>query len=291
MSVVRPKTDQLTKVQLGLNFGLVGVSCTVSQACVHWVQTTMVRQQLAAMKGDVLNFPSQFAAISRTEGMCGLYRGFSAAACREMSYSSLRFGMYEPVKIMLGAGEPGGPAWKSVTAGLVAGVGAAAVASPTDLLTVRMMKHEGAPLGLGETARALVSEGGFFALYRGMEVTMVRAAILGGTKMATYDIVKQSLKRHGWQEGPSLVFVSSTAVGLALTCTTSPATNARTMIMAHPAGTYSGVLGCMVAIVRTQGLVGLYRGFAAQWLRFAPYNVCQFLVWEQLRKLSGLRPL
>jgi hypothetical protein len=117
--------------------------------------------------------------------MCGLYRGFSAAACREMSYSSLRFGMYEPVKIMLGAGEPGGPAWKSVTAGLVAGVGAAAVASPTDLLTVRMMKHEGAPLGLGETARALVSEGGFFALYRGMDVTMVRAAILGGTKMAT----------------------------------------------------------------------------------------------------------
>jgi hypothetical protein len=70
MSVVRPKTDQLTKVQLGLNFGLVGVSCTVSQACVHWVQTTMVRQQLAAMKGDVLNFPSQFAAISRTEVSC-----------------------------------------------------------------------------------------------------------------------------------------------------------------------------------------------------------------------------
>ena len=35
--------------------------------------------------------------------LAGLYRGFSAAAIREMSYSSLRFGLYEPIKIALGA--------------------------------------------------------------------------------------------------------------------------------------------------------------------------------------------
>ena len=41
-------------------------------------------------------------AVMRTDGLRGLYRGFSAAAAREMSYSTLRFGLYEPTKRALG---------------------------------------------------------------------------------------------------------------------------------------------------------------------------------------------
>ena len=42
----------LTGPEMGLNFGLVGVSCVAAQSTVHWSQTTMVRQQLAAMSED-----------------------------------------------------------------------------------------------------------------------------------------------------------------------------------------------------------------------------------------------
>ena len=51
----------------------------------NWTQTTMVRQQLSAMGGGArLGFPQQVALIAREEGLPGLYRGFSAAAVREM---------------------------------------------------------------------------------------------------------------------------------------------------------------------------------------------------------------
>jgi len=282
----------MSNSQLALNFGLVGTSCTVAQSTVHWTQTAMVRQQLEAMAGGrMLTFPQQVMVIGRTEGLRGLYRGFSAAAAREMSYSSLRFGLYEPLKNALGGGGKGAAAWKNVAAGVLAGTVAAAIASPTDLITIRMIQHTGEPLGLMQTVQAVIKEGGFLSLYRGIDTTVTRAAILGGTKMGTYDTVKQHLRAAGWPDGIVMVFAASMGAGLATTITTSPATNARTMIMASPPGTYSGMMGCIAEIIRAQGPLGLFRGFAAQWLRFGPYAVVQFTVWEQLRLLCGIKPL
>ena len=297
----------LTGPEMGLNFGLVGVSCVAAQSTVHWSQTTMVRQQLAAMSAAraaasgaaapaPLGMFATTAQIFRTEGVGGLYRGFSAAALRELSYSSLRFGLYEPLKLALGADprERGALATaKKVLAGLGAGAFAAGVASPTDLLTIRMMRDTSTPpLALRACARAVLAEGGAAALYRGLDTTVTRAAILGATKMATYDEVKSQLReRAGWRDGPAMVFVASVAAGLAITITTSPATNARTMIMAGevPAGT--GMLSAVKLILRNQGPVGLYRGFGMQWLRFGPYAVVQFAAWEYLRLLCGMGAL
>ena len=109
--------------------------------------------------------------------------------------------------------------------------------------------------------------------------------------MGCYDTVKQWLRHNGWPDGMPLVFLASTITGLATTITTSPATNARTLIMTSPPGAYSGMLHCLASIVRHQGPLGLFRGFAAQWLRFGPYAVVQFTAWEQLRLLVGMKPL
>ena len=134
-------TNGQTPLQMGLNFGLVGTSCVVAQGTVHWTRTAMVQQQLAGMRGEVpLGMLAQTASIWRSEGLRGLYRGFSAAALREATYSSLRFGLYEPLKVALdtSGGAEELPVWKKITAGLVAGAGAAAIASPTDLLMIQM---------------------------------------------------------------------------------------------------------------------------------------------------------
>ena len=105
--------------------------------------------------------------------------------------------------------------------------------------------------------------------------------------MGTYSVPWQPR----WSDGLGLVFAASTITGLATTITTSPATNARTMIMAGevPAGT--GMLGAVSLILRNQGPVGLYRGFGMQWLRFGPYAVVQFAAWEYLRLLCGMGAL
>ena len=114
--------------------------------------------------------------------------------------------------------------------------------------------------------------------------------------MATYDQCKTTLKRDlEWSEEGygeyQIQFIASIATGLAVTCTTSPVTNARTHIMTNPAGTFRNTLHCWADIVSKQGPLGLYRGFGAQWARFGPYAIVQFLVWERLRLLCGMKVL
>jgi len=159
-----PETNLLKQL------GTAGLSCCCSQTTVHWTETTMVRQQLAA-KGESGNLYSMTRQIAAAEGAKGLYRGYSAAILREMTYSSVRFGMYEPIKFAIAGDIPmkDVPYWKKVVAGLSAGAIAAAMFSPTDLLKLRAQKqtgpmrgmlcaspHRSRPAGSGHRRRAIL---------------------------------------------------------------------------------------------------------------------------------------
>ena len=287
-------TNGQTPAQMGLNFGLVGASCVAAQGTVHWTRTAMVQQQLAGMRGEKpMGMMAQTASIWRSEGLRGLYRGFSAAALREATYSSLRFGLYEPLKVAMdtSGGTEELPVWKKVTAGLVAGAGAAAIASPTDLLMIRMAaSKQFPPPSMFQVGREVIATEGVMGLYKGLGTTVARAAVLGATKMATYDVIKTELRGAGWREGPELVFAASVATGLAITITTSPATNMQTIIMSGNAEG-RGMLGAAADIMRRQGPIGFFRGFGMQWARFGPYAVVQFAVWESLRNLCGMNAI
>lgn len=286
-----------------MQLGLSGVSCFFAQLTVHWIETTMVRQQLSSCgKTGMMEMAIR---ICREEGLSALYRGIYAASLRELSYSSLRFGLYEPIKHLLGARDPRtAPFYKKVLAGLSAGAFAAAVASPTDLLKIRMQSETGVPKSLSTHALEIWRERGAQTttesvanFYRGVTTTITRAALIGATKMATYDQTKTMLREHmRWHDDVTaerykLQFCASVTTGLAIALASSPATNARTMIMASEPGRYRGMLHCVFDIVRLRGFLGLYRGFGAQWARVGPYAIVQFFVWEQLRHLLGMRPL
>ena len=65
--------------------------------------------------------------------------GMVPSALRELSYSTLRFGLYKPIKTAIGAGtQRETPLWKMVVAGGLAGGVASYIANPTDLLKTRM---------------------------------------------------------------------------------------------------------------------------------------------------------
>ena len=286
--------------QLRWQLGLAGCACLVAQSSVHWVETTMVRQQLAEHPKSM---PATVGEIARGEGVAALYRGFVAAGLREMSYSSLRFGLYEPLKKALGAEDPAtAPFYKKVLAGLLAGAFASAVASPTDLLKIRAQSETGAARSIAAHCRDIANVPGgqaFWPLnfYNGVSATILRASCLGATKMATYDGTKTWLRSAaGWRddvpkERYALQGVAAFVAGFAITVTTSPATNARTFIMSSPPGRFKHLGDALLFIVQERGPLGLFRGFGAQWARFGPYAVVQYYTWEQLRLLAGMRPL
>ena len=57
---------------------------------------------------------------------------------REAVYSTIRLGAYEPVKELFGASKRNSPLWKKLAAGATTGAVGSAIATPTDLVRVRM---------------------------------------------------------------------------------------------------------------------------------------------------------
>ena len=63
----------------------------------------------------------------------------TASILREASYSTIRIGAYEPLKELLGAHNPARtPLWKKIIAGASSGAIGSAMASPTDLVKIRL---------------------------------------------------------------------------------------------------------------------------------------------------------
>jgi solute carrier family 25 (mitochondrial carrier), member 14/30 len=80
------------------------------------------------------------------EGIKGPYKGISASLARESSYTTIRLGLYEPYKQMLGAKEGVKVSFViQASAGMLSGLTGSAIANPTDLVKVRMQACERNP--------------------------------------------------------------------------------------------------------------------------------------------------
>ena len=95
--------------------------------------------------------------MSSEGGMKTFYKGITAAYLREMSYTSLRLGLYSPVKDLY-AGKGNEPtAFVKFAAGATSGAIAASAGNPFDVLKTRMMASEIKGLPMSKFASELYS--------------------------------------------------------------------------------------------------------------------------------------
>ena len=182
----------------------------------HPVDTIKVRLQLQGELGKrAVEMPSSAASTPHTlkyngflrgmgtilkdEGINGLYKGFSASLLREASYSTIRMGLYEPIKdalhissLSLPAMDKNGnpmpyrePLWKKIIAGGISGMVGAAIANPTDLIKVRMQAESGKiTKSVFQITMDIIKAEGVKGLYRGVGPTTQRAIILTASQLA-----------------------------------------------------------------------------------------------------------
>ncbi|ELR14767.1 carrier superfamily protein [Acanthamoeba castellanii str. Neff] len=73
--------------------------------------------------------------IVSNEGVRGLFKGLSVSMLRELTFSSARMGLYEPIRnYLVGPGQKEIALGQKILAGLMSGAIAAAVFNPTDVL-------------------------------------------------------------------------------------------------------------------------------------------------------------
>jgi hypothetical protein len=234
--------------------------------------------------------------ITGEEGVAALWKGVNAAWLREASYTSLRLGLYEPMKVLFGADSADAPFYKKFGAGSAAGAIGSVAGNPFDVLKTKMMADAAKEVpSISKTAKELYANQGIGGFYRGIDSNIARAMVLNGTKMACYDTAKGVVVgATGWSKTSLMTqFCSAVAAGFFMTCTVSPFDMVRTRLMNQPADAkiYKNAFDCAYQIATKEGPLTFWRGFMPIWSRFAPTTTLQLMIFEQLRGLMGMKSI
>ncbi|KAK8049763.1 Mitochondrial thiamine pyrophosphate carrier 1 [Apiospora phragmitis] len=149
--------------------------------------------------------------IQRDEGAKGFFRGIGPGIAQIVPYMGLFFAMYEGLRRPMGQLDlpfSSGDA----TAGVVASVVAKTGVFPLDLVRKRIQVqgptrvryvHKNIPLyesGMVEALRSIVAREGFKGLYRGLTVSLIKAAPASAVTMWTYERVLHLMIDKGQQQ-------------------------------------------------------------------------------------------
>ncbi|GAC95669.1 hypothetical protein PHSY_003245 [Pseudozyma hubeiensis SY62] len=233
-SVPPPPPTHSPSYILAATFASAGLGNAISAACTNPADIVKVRQQLLVDKTRA-NFIGITSDMIRKEGLRSLWNGVTASCLRELTYSTVRFGLYETFKDAyakaLGVKDTSF-ALKALS-GISSGAIGSAFACPTDLVKVRMQAVR--PTGQPPYSNTFVAFahvyregspgllGGIRSLYRGVGPTIIRAAVLTSSQIASYDQVKTLLKHNKWlEEGFPLHFSASMVAGFVCSVTSAP---------------------------------------------------------------------
>jgi len=275
--------------------GMAGGAAVITVTFIHPIDVIKTRIQISPAYA-ALGISGTFKKIVAAEGTTALWKGVNAAWLRESSYTSLRLGLYEPMKVLFGCTTPESTTFlKKFGAGSAAGALGSLAGNPFDVLKTKMMATEGAIPSISATAKELYSAQGIGGFYRGIDSNVARAMVLNGTKMSCYDTMKGFVVDTTGLSKTSLMtqFLAASSAGFFMTCTVSPFDMIRTRLMNQPADAkiYNNAVDCFIKIVKNEGPLVLWRGFLPIWSRFAPTTTLQLVIFEQLRGMMGMKSL
>lgn len=275
--------------------GAAGSAAVITVTGIHPIDVVKTRLQVSGegtRNYKSLGISGTVSVIAKEEGIPAFWKGIGAAWLREASYTSLRLGLYGPIKQAMGIKNDSNFFLK-----FLAGSGAGAIGSiagnPFDVLKTRLMAAEGKnAMGMSEAASQLYKSQGMGGFYRGLEANVMRAMVLNGTKMACYDQIKYMIKKSGMvPDGLPTQFMSAFGAGFFMATTVAPFDMVRTRLMNQPADAkvYKGFVDCIVKIAAKDGPMGLYAGFIPIWARFAPTTTLQLVIFEQIKPIFGVQ--
>ncbi|MEQ2254961.1 hypothetical protein ILYODFUR_008973, partial [Ilyodon furcidens] len=157
------------------------------------LEIVKIRLQVA---GEITTGPRVSAlSVVRDLGFFGLYKGAKACFLRDIPFSAIYFPAYAHIKTQL-ADEQGrlGPL-QLLTAGAIAGIPAASLVTPADVIKTRLQVAARAGQttysGVVDCFRKILREEGFSALWKGAGARMCRSSPQFGVTLVTYELLQR----------------------------------------------------------------------------------------------------
>jgi len=264
------------------------------------LQNQLQKVEVTHFYGGEARYQGFFHAAKRIwieEGYTGgLMKGITASMIREMSYSSLRMGLYDPIKDLLAPKAKDKnefTLFQKILAGGLCGAIGSSIVNPTDVVKIRFQSVcPGQPKPYKNTFHGFYSlyknEGGIKGLYRGVLPTTLRASVLTASQLSSYDHSKRFLLEHHYFQDNVYCHVTASFIsGLVTTTATNPVDIVKTRWMSER-HMYRGPLDVFLKILKKEGPHALFKGWIPNYLRLGPHSILSLPLYDFLRRMLGV---
>ncbi|GAX83991.1 hypothetical protein CEUSTIGMA_g11416.t1 [Chlamydomonas eustigma] len=248
--------------------------------------------------------------VIQQEGWLSLWKGNLATLLHRLPYSAVNFSTFELVDKTLTGHITSTPA-RRFMAGAAAGMSGCIAAYPLDLLRTRLAAQTESEYyqGINHALRRILTEEGFFGLYRGLGATLVQVTPSLAFHFMFYSTLKDALAsgshrlpsdvqlppsshvcKAAGQQQQHVAALSMMAAGLAGLCSstlTFPLDKVRRMMQVQGAGNQSRRLSWLETwslIWKRGGFWAFYDGIAAEYIKVVPGMIIAFVTFETLKQ-------
>ncbi|XP_058472393.1 electrogenic aspartate/glutamate antiporter SLC25A12, mitochondrial-like [Solea solea] len=157
------------------------------------LEIVKIRLQVA---GEITTGPRVSALnVVRELGFFGLYKGAKACFLRDIPFSAIYFPVYAHTKGMMADEDGRLGALQLLTAGAIAGVPAASLVTPADVIKTRLQVAARAGQttysGVMDCTRKILKEEGFRAFWKGAGARVFRSSPQFGVTLVTYELLQR----------------------------------------------------------------------------------------------------
>ena len=202
------------------------------------------------------SFFSTGISLVKKNGFFSLYRGIQPAILRHWVYTGSRISLYESIrKGFYENGYSENDIFPKITASVLAGSISQFIASPTDLVKIRIISNIENKPKLLPTIKDIYKQEGLKSFYKGCTPNVLRAASVNLGELASYDLAKRAILSYRNKED-NITFTSASLIsGFFSAFLSTPFDNAKSRIMAkNNNGLYKGTIDCMIKSVQKNGL-------------------------------------
>ncbi|CAB1348959.1 unnamed protein product [Coregonus sp. 'balchen'] len=277
-----------------------GTAACIADLITFPLDTAKVRLQIQGESKSsegkmVVKYRGVFGTINtmvKTEGPRSLYNGLVAGLQRQMSFASVRIGLYDSMKQFYTRGTDNAGIGSRLMAGCTTGAMAVAFAQPTDVVKVRFQAQIRGAEGEGvkryngtmDAYRTIARTEGIRGLWKGCGPNITRNAIVNCSELVTYDIIKELILKYNiMTDNLPCHFTAAFSAGFITTIVASPVDVVKTRFMNSSAGKYNSAINCAITMMRNEGPKAFYKGFMPSFLRLGSWNIVMFVTYEQIK--------
>lgn len=276
-----------------------GTAASVGEIATIPFDTAKVRLQNQVVGADgKKNYTGLFNVLRKMvveEGVRSPWKGVSAGVQRQMAFAPIRIGLYQPVSQFYQGGSEGKASiLVRIAAGLTTSAIGITIASPTDVVKVRLQSEGRLPPGVSrrydgsiDAYRKIIKSEGIRGLWTGYGPNLARNCVVNATELVAYDLTKQFLLELPFFDDNIFTHIcSGLGAGLAATLLGSPVDVIKTRVMSAQGSTdQTGPLRTAFSMLKNEGPLSFYKGFLPNFARVGSWNIVTWVTLEQLKEV------